>query len=246
MNYLKVLFLCLCIIILSAASDSKGEYPVQESLGWKSQYDSVYKLHLFIKQPMGKKIAAISATGFSIYSGSDEDVLYTLILTNDHFCDEIDESSFLAVEDVNHELINIFYGLSVFEIVKTDPLYDLCVIKIPGYSNPVEILSDDRNVEIGDNVYVIGAPGGDFPIILEGMISGEIYPSGDRFTLFSLKNSLKLVSLKIMKGHSGSPVLTPDGKAAGIIFAAYPYYGGLLISHWDIREFLLSNGIQFK
>lgn len=246
MKFIKTLLLCLSIIILSAASDSKVENIYQNNQGWKEKYSSVYKLNLFIKQPQGKKIAALSATGFSIYSGQEDGAFYSLVLTNDHFCREINDSSFLALEDVEHNFINVFYGFSVFEIVKTDSSYDLCVIKVPGYSEPIEILDDSKNIVMGDEVYVIGAPGGDFPIILEGMISGEIALPQGNFALFSLQNNLKLVSLRIMKGHSGSPVLTPDGKAAGIIFAAYPYYGGLLISHWDIRQFLIENGIQFN
>lgn len=246
MKSLKLALLCLCIIILSASSDGKEEDAnISSSETWKDKYSSVYKLILLSERSKGKRVELFSATGFSISTKEVDGIFSSLILTNHHFCERINETSFLGVEDVNHNFINVLYGIPIYEVIASDPLYDLCVLRIPGFLKPLEILKEERKNLITEEVVVVGAPGGDFPIILKGFISGKIDISNGQFPLSSIKNNLLLISLKIIHGHSGSPVLTEDGKVIGIIFAAYQSYGGLAISHIDIINFLYLNNIDF-
>ncbi len=247
MNFLKMFFLFLLFIILSGSSnidEVKENHSNQD--GWKENYESVFKLTLITKNKTSNKIRASFATGFSIYSENNDKELYSLILTNDHFCEGIEDNSFLSLEDVHYNTVNVFFGISIYEVVKTDPTYDLCVLKVPGFLKPISILDETSKVNMTDDIMTIGAPGGRFPIILKGIISGSLPLSYNDLPMYSIKNNFLIVSLKIERGQSGSPIMTMDGKVAGILFAAYPEYGGLVISHLDIRTFLLSNGINFN
>lgn len=178
------------------------------------------------------------ATGFSIeYKLAGHK---SRILTNEHFCDSLDNSGVLIFQNYLGEII--FYKSSNLAdiIIKKDNYLDLCLIQIDGLVNPVK-LTQEAGDFIGEEVWIIGAPKGIFPIIIKTYISGIIPRSNVEKNPLDYGDDLILVSSIIYPGHSGSPVFLPNGEVAGIIFAAVDGYGGLAISNKDISYFL--NGL---
>jgi S1-C subfamily serine protease len=204
-------------------------------------YNSVVKLSI-IKSASKRSISSVTATGFSIKF--DEERVTSLILTNNHFCEVLDDDAILLVEDWNYNIVNINDKDIDYKIISSDPGYDLCALEVAGYIKPASLLSGVNSPSIMDECFVIGAPGGNFPIILRGYISNFIDSNKlESFMLKEIKNKFLLISLKISRGHSGSPVFNLEGDVVGIIFASFDTYGGIAISHNDIYNFLYKNNI---
>jgi S1-C subfamily serine protease len=190
----------------------------------------------------GERIAdgskfSTSATGFSISYDVRSDS--SLILTNDHFCRDIDPHSSLVIENYNREQIDWSEEDSDLKVMKTSPALDLCIIQARGFIKPVKIIDDLYYPQIFEKVYIIGAPAGDFPIILDTYISSFLDRNKVGIPPLSLYgNKFIMVSEEILPGHSGSPVYTLDGEVIGILFGALPHYGGIAVSADDIKFFL--------
>lgn len=178
-----------------------------------------------------------SATGFSVEYNPQKNK--TMIATNDHFCNSIDENSILFFE--NFEFLTIYsaYKESKNRVILTIPELDLCLIEIDGFVKPVEFAEYDYSAVSFQKLFIVGAPSGDFPIIIDTYLSASI--PRNRIGIGDMKSqghNFLLVSEQIFPGHSGSPVYTEDGRVIGIIFGALETYGGLAISHRDILETL--------
>lgn len=178
-----------------------------------------------------------SATGFSVeYNPQDNK---TMIATNDHFCNSIDENSILFFENFEFLTLYSVYKESKNRVILTIPELDLCIIEIDGFVKPVEFAEYDYSAISFQKLFIVGAPSGDFPIIIDTYLSASI--PRNRIVIGSMKDrghDFLLVSEQIFPGHSGSPVYTEDGRVIGIIFGALETYGGLAISHRDILETL--------
>jgi len=104
----------------------------------------------------------------------------------------------------------------------TFPEVDLALIKIEGKSLPKLDLAENRAVNPGDRVIIIGNPLG-FPFMVsKGKVSG--------YTLLNnwLEPILEIEGF-IYKGNSGSPVINSEGEVIGIVFA-------VLTSHDDSEK----------
>tara|TARA_B100001094_G_C18195952_1_gene810980 strand:- start:3453 stop:4235 length:783 start_codon:yes stop_codon:yes gene_type:complete len=180
------------------------------------------------------------ATGFSaMYLGNTNE---TIILTNDHFCNSLDEDTTLIVENY---LGQIVYGApknadALISSTRND--MDLCALKIKGYVKPAKIKGKDYTPTLFEEVFVVGSPSGDFPIIIDtylsSLISRKKVTSGNMSSLSSSGNDFLMISEQIFPGHSGSPIYTKDGEVIGILFGALRSYGGLGAGHEDIHSFL--------
>lgn len=178
-----------------------------------------------------------SATGFSI--SYDVKSNSSLILTNDHFCREIDPFSSIYIEDYNRKLIDWSEEDSDLRIMKTSPALDLCIIQARGFIKPAKLIDDLYRPQIFEKIYVVGAPSGDFPIILDTYISSFLDRNKVSVAPLSLfGNKFIMISEEILPGHSGSPVYTLSGEVMGVVFGALPRYGGIAVSAEDIKFFL--------
>ena len=183
------------------------------------------------------EIILATATGFSIQYDQINDVSF--IITNDHFCRQINPNSSLVVEDYNKSSLSISENYINSEVLYTDEGLDLCLIAAYGYVRPADIADFDYYPETFEKVFIVGGPTGNFPIVIDTYISG--YNDRSSINLGGLDdsgNDFLLISEQIFPGHSGSPVFNQDGEVVGIVFAALETYGGLAISHKDIFTLL--------
>jgi S1-C subfamily serine protease len=192
----------------------------------------------------GGMMVASTATGFSIQYDPVDNISF--IITNDHFCRDISSTSRLIVEDYDKVSLNISDDYLKAEILHSDSGLDLCLLSAHGYIKPATIADIDYDPELFENIFIVGGPTGNFPIILDTYISGESERSSIPLgNLSKSGNNFILVSEQIFPGHSGSPVFNQSGEVIGVVFAALETYGGLIISHKDIFELLFryQNGI---
>lgn len=184
--------------------------------------------------------SVIFATGFSIKYNSDKNK--TTILTNDHFCENLNENTLFIVEN--------YLGETVFRIsddvnniiLLTKKDMDLCAVEITGYVKPAIIKPVSYDPLLFEEVFIIGGPAGDFPIIIDTYLSSRIAREKISFgNMSSLGNSgdnFLMISEQVFPGHSGSPIYAKDGEVIGILFGALRSYGGLGASQRDIHSFL--------
>jgi len=182
----------------------------------------------------------IFATGFSIEY--KEETGETIILTNDHFCNSFEENRTLIVENYLGEII---FGLKKDIddlIISTRSDMDLCAIKIKGYVRQATIKPKDYYPALFEEIFIVGGPGGDFPIIIDTYLSSKINRNkitlGNLGSLSSSGDNFLMISEQVFPGHSGSPIYTKDGEVIGILFGALRSYGGIGASHNDIHSFL--------
>ena len=182
-------------------------------------------------------ITISSATGFSIkYDIKNNE---SLIVTNDHFCKSNMSGVTFLVEDYSKSSLESKRTYLDGEIAYSEPSLDLCLIKADGYIRPATLASYDYTPRAFEEIFVVGAPSGNFPIIFDSYISNIISRNEIALGPMSPKgNSFLLISEQVFPGHSGSPVFTKDGKVIGIIFGALQSYGGLAISVKDVYKIL--------
>jgi S1-C subfamily serine protease len=110
-------------------------------------------------------------------------------------------------------------GTELARVVLYDPELDIAVLRVDTGDAPV--LQFDDSLQADDPVAIVGYPQ-DGPFDIEpGRIrsnprlrSPDIYGSGTVLRdVFSLRGLVR-------PGNSGGPIITPDGKVAGVVFAA--------------------------
>ena len=174
-----------------------------------------------------------SATGFSVKYNVEEN--YSVIVTNDHFCETNHSNVSFMVEDHSKSSLEVGGKYLDGEVILSVPNLDLCLIRARGYIKPAILANYDYTPRPFEEIFVVGGPSGTFPIIFDSYISkvidrnsitlGRMGPEG---------GSLILLSEQVFPGHSGSPVFTKEGEVIGIIFGALRSYGGLAVSVKDI------------
>lgn len=221
----------------------------------KKLLDSIFALE--IRTRVGNSSVIIgSGTGFAIARDKEKGVSYAI--TNHHVCDAAlgDDNAFVhGVRSEDNEFIVIPDTPKVdvvFTIVGAEKTMDLCLLKTLQDIEPLNL--SKKELDQFDELFVIGAPDGNFPIILETFFSGYL----DRSMIPSLRTKenrgLIVISEQLLPGHSGSPVFDSNNNVIGIAFATplravilgtpITNYGSLAIPSGDIEEFLKSYGIN--
>ncbi len=219
----------------------------------KSHLDSVVKLSYLtpVKTPDGRIVGfnlRSSATGFSISYNKKTNESY--IVTNNHFCDDAIEYGGLVIAQKGDQIRVEDPDVDPME---AQPIYvskdhDLCLVDVKGYVRPARLAQEDYQIKQLEQVVIIGAPRGLFPILMESNIAALIQrdysiirslgmaPDGEPFLL---------LSARIEPGHSGSPVFNNHGEVIGVLFAGFVgNYGAIAIPLSDVRNFLNEAGLE--
>ena len=230
--------------ILEVKKDIESYNSIENSPEFKTHYmlEPVVKLTYVsqVSTPFGMEMIPIStATGFSVQYDPESET--SMIITNDHFCGEFrdDLDKKILIQDFkdisNDNGVNITEG----EIVYSDETYDLCLIRTNEFIQPAVLTMEHERVDYFENVYIVGAPSGNFPIIIDTYISTILERSvGSMGNMSTSGEGFLIISEMIFPGHSGSPIYNSNGKVVGVIFASMSSYGALGISSQDIHLFL--------
>jgi hypothetical protein len=124
-----------------------------------------------------------------------------VIVTNMHV---VVDGDTLEIELADGEVFDDVYVLS------GDDKRDLIVLQVSTAGTPVLQVADDREVRIGDPVYVLGNPLGLRGTFSDGIVSGKRNEDGVNYLQ---------VTAPISMGSSGGPVLNSDGDVIGVATA---------------------------
>ena len=122
-----------------------------------------------------------------------------IIVTNNHV---VANAKSLAIKFSSGEVYMNVYLLS------SDPVHDLAILKIEGVDLPVVNLGNSNNVQLGDEVLLVGTPEGLEQTVSNGLISGIRIDNGARVLQTSAAAS---------PGSSGGPLLNRSGEVVGIM-----------------------------
>lgn len=121
------------------------------------------------------------------------------IVTNHHV---VANAKAMAVKLPSGEVYRNVYFLS------SDPINDLAFLKIEAVDLPTIPLGNSNNVQLGDEVLLVGAPQGLEQTVSNGLISGIRLDNGVRVLQTSAAAS---------HGSSGGPLLNRSGEAVGVM-----------------------------
>jgi S1-C subfamily serine protease len=122
-----------------------------------------------------------------------------IIVTNNHV---VANAKAMAVKFPSGEVYRNVYLLS------SDPINDLAFLKIEAVDLPTIPLGNSNNVQLGDEVLLVGAPQGLEQTVSNGLISGIRVDNGVRVLQTSAAAS---------PGSSGGPLLNRSGEAVGVM-----------------------------
>lgn len=129
------------------------------------------------------------------------------------------------------------------EVIASNPNADVALIKIKGdfklRDKYIPKIGDSDLVEIGQNIFFIGAPYGFKQSLSKGVVSGKFEPE-------SLSNAFEPVEFlqtdaAINPGNSGGPMFDMDGNIVGIASRIYSISGG-----FDGIGFAISSNVAKK
>ena len=224
---------------------SKNIFTESSTIRKRHLLDPVVKLSMFspaevIGSGALSGLVLGSATGFSV--SYDPETNTSMIITNDHFCNEFIENTslILIAEGSRTPRINgPTKDFSTGTVLKTNPEKDLCLVSIIGFFQPALLAGKDYNIQATDEVTIVGGPSGTFPIITDTYISGHLDREEVGLGGISKEgNKFLFISGFIFPGHSGSPVYNKQNQVIGVIFASLPTYGCIAIQIKDLHDFL--------
>ena len=131
------------------------------------------------------------------------------IVTNDHVAGNATEIT-VTMTDGKHYKANV---------VGTDPVTDICLLKVDASDLPYEVLGNSDDVMIGEWVIALGNPFGlfeinDKPTVTVGVISStgmNLEPINNRYYINMLQTDAA-----INGGNSGGPLVNSEGEVIGM------------------------------
>lgn len=139
------------------------------------------------------------------------------ILTNHH-----------VIADAESIIIQLADGRSfVGDVVGSDPLTDLAVVKVEARGLPVATFADSHDLRVGQGVIAIGNPLGQDNTVTTGVVSALnrdllVDPRQNRY----LENMIQ-TDAAINPGNSGGPLLNQGGEVIGVTTALIEQAQGL-------------------
>ena len=141
-----------------------------------------------------------------------------LIWTASHV---VQSAEVIEVEFVNGDIYEA-------EVIVSNPQGDVALLKINGKfdasDKAVAKIGDSDEVQIGEEIFVLGAPHGFKQTLTKGIISG-------RYTPENLSNDFEKIEFfqtdaAINPGNSGGPMFNMKGEVIGISSSIYTFSGG--------------------
>jgi serine protease Do len=168
-------------------------------------------------------------SGFTVYSNNN----HSLILTNKHVVHDRDAEYTVLIDDKEYKA----------EVISTDPLNDIAILKIQTGSLPMVKLGNSSKIQIGQTVIAIGTALGMFTnTVSKGIVSGlsrriaASLGAGEETEV--LRGAIQ-TDVAINQGNSGGPLINTDGEVIGIntaiIFGAQNI-GFALPINWAKRD----------
>lgn len=114
------------------------------------------------------------------------------------------------------------------EVIASNPMSDVAIIKVSGTfelkEKKIATIGDSDKVEIGEDIFVIGAPHGFKQSLSRGILSGRYIPD-------KLSNDFEQIEFlqtdaAINPGNSGGPLYNMKGEVIGIASSIYTTSGG--------------------
>lgn len=134
---------------------------------------------------------------------------YAYIVTNNH-----------VVEGANKIVVSLYDGSKTnAELVGTDVLTDLAVLKIPGkYVNTIATFGNSSTLRPGDPVYAIGNPLGSelSRTVTEGIVSATNRSISVSTSAGNYDTTVIQTDAAINPGNSGGALINPEGQVIGI------------------------------
>lgn len=172
------------------------------ALAVKIQYkiDNLYTLEDVEPQdliPKAQKKISRSGTGFIITKDG-------YVLTCHHVLEDGIEIKIAVGEDIYPA-----------KLIRDDPNHDVALLKISG-NFPALAFSSSRSAKMGQDVFTIGYPNPSFQGISTRLTKGTV----KSLTGFQDDVRFYQISVPVLPGNSGGPLLDMDGNIIGIIVAA--------------------------
>ncbi len=131
------------------------------------------------------------------------------IVTNDHVAGNATEITVTMTNGKHYDA----------KVVGTDPITDICLLKVDASDLPYEILGNSNDVMIGEWAIALGNPFGlfeinDKPTVTVGVISStgmNLEPIDNRYYINMLQTDAA-----INGGNSGGPLVNSDGEVIGM------------------------------
>ncbi|NRD80345.1 trypsin-like peptidase domain-containing protein [Bacillus sp. BRMEA1] len=156
-----------------------------------------------------------STSSQSVETGSGSGVIfqkkdgYAYIVTNNH-----------VVEGASKLEVSLYDGSkTTAELVGTDALTDLAVLKIPGkYVNTIATFGDSSSLRPGDQVYAIGNPLGSelSRTVTQGIVSATNRSISVSTSAGNYDTTVIQTDAAINPGNSGGALINPEGQVIGI------------------------------
>jgi serine protease Do len=120
------------------------------------------------------------------------------------------------------------------QVVATAPDVDLALLKIQAQELPVALVSDSRNLRVGQLVFAVGHPWGQVNYVTSGILSAiGAFETRERRTLPYLRGDAPLAP-----GNSGGPLINAAGGVIGINAMIIGGDQGVAIPSQIAREFI--------
>jgi len=166
----------------------------------------------------GKEVAA-EQTGLTAFGGVGSGVLISAgdkVLTAAHVVNGVDE---ITVTFLDGETITA-------HVVSSEPDADVALIELahPPRRPAVAVLGDSDTVEVGDQVFVVGAPYGIAHSLSVGYVSARHKPN----TVYSALSRAEFfqTDAAINQGNSGGPMFNMKGEVIGVVSHIISKSGG--------------------
>ena len=166
-----------------------------------SMFDDPFFKQFFHNRSYSEKVKGLGS-GFIISPDG-------YIVTNDHVAGNATEITVTMTNGKHYEA----------KVVGSDPITDICLLKVDASDLPYEILGNSSDVMIGEWVIALGNPFGlfevnDKPTVTVGVISStgmNLEPIDNRYYINMLQTDAA-----INGGNSGGPLVNSDGEVIGM------------------------------
>ncbi|WP_406673774.1 MarP family serine protease [Nonomuraea sp. N2-4H] len=119
----------------------------------------------------------------------------------------------------NLEVIDASDNRHTATVVRYNPRRDIAILYVPGLDLPQ--LAFDGDGSRGDSAIVAGFPKGKGFTAEPARIGGQLDAEGpDIYRDTTVRRKVYVIRGQVLPGNSGGPLLTPEGKVYGVIFAA--------------------------